>query len=202
LKTPRIIEAFRAVDRRDFVPDEYAGRAYDNQPLPIGYGQTISQPLTVAFMLELLDPQPGETIMEIGSGSGWQAALLGHLVGGSGKIYTVDIIPELCRFAEFNIGKYRFLSMGAVQVILGDGSLGAPPKYIPAKGFDRIIAAASAERKIPEVWKRQVKIGGRIVAPAGDSIFALTKITGREFTATEHPGFVFVPLVENNGLNH
>ena len=86
LKTPSIIEAFEKVDRKDFVPEELKDKAYLNTPLPIGYGQTISQPLTVAFMLELLQPQAGDKVLEIGSGSGWQTALLAHMVsGGNGR---------------------------------------------------------------------------------------------------------------------
>src|SRR3989344_867492 len=98
LKTPRIIDAFRLIDRADFVLPEYKDEACGNYPLPIGEGQTISQPLTVAFMLELLNPQPGEKILDIGAGSGWQTALLAEIVGPKGQIVAIERIPKLCRF--------------------------------------------------------------------------------------------------------
>src|SRR3989344_5326068 len=93
LKTPRLINAFLAIDRKDFVPPDLSDQAYDNEPLPIGYGQTISQPLTVAFMLEELSPKPGEKILDIGAGSGWQTALLAYIVSGSkaqGKVVAIE----------------------------------------------------------------------------------------------------------------
>src|SRR5687767_9613389 len=112
LRTPRILEAFRAIDRADFVPDDLKGQADVNAPLPIGEGQTISQPLTVAFMLELLQPQPGNNILDLGSGSGWQTALLAHIVGGEGRVTALEIIPELYEQSRKNIEKYNFLTKG------------------------------------------------------------------------------------------
>ena len=112
MKTPSIIEAFEKVDRKDFVPEELKDKAYLNTPLPIGYGQTISQPLTVAFMLELLQPQAGDKVLEIGSGSGWQTALLAHMVSGGngrGKVIAVELIPELMAFGRKNVAKYGFI---------------------------------------------------------------------------------------------
>ena len=107
LKTPEIIEAFKAIDRANFVSNELKGDAYLNVPLSIGFGQTISQPLTVAFMLELLQPKKGEKILDVGAGSGWTIALLAFIVGdppaGGGKIIGVERIPELKEMAEKNI---------------------------------------------------------------------------------------------------
>ena len=98
LKTPRIIKAFREVKRVDFLPKEIKDLAELNEALSIGYGQTISQPLVVAFMLELLQPQPGDKILDVGSGSGWTTALLAQIVGQKGKVIAIDIIPELVEF--------------------------------------------------------------------------------------------------------
>lgn len=199
LRTGRIVQAFRAVYRQDFVPPGLADLAYRDEPLPIGHGQTISQPLTVAFMLEALAPAPGDRILDIGAGSGWQAALLASIVSareGKGNVLAIERVPELRAMAEANVGKYSFIESGIVRVILGDASAGAPQGFIPTGGFDKIIAAAST-LEIPEAWKRQVKIGGRIVAPILQSIVVLDKMSENEFRRKEHSGFSFVPLVSD-----
>ena len=189
LKTPTFIEAFREVNRADFVPEGLEEDAYMNVPLPIGFDQTISQPLTVAFMLELLLPQPGEKILDIGTGSGWQAALLAHIVGDSGRVIGIERIPELKEMADSHIAKYEVLK-DRIEIILADGSKG----HEGGAPYDKIIAAATAE-EIPPAWKEQLKTGGIIVAPVGDSILALSKITADKFETKEYHGFVFVPLV-------
>ena len=105
LKTPLIIEAFRKIDRKNFLPEELKERAYENTALPIGNKQTISQPLVVAFMLELLELKSGEKVLEIGTGSGWNTALMAKLVGESGKIFSIERIEELHQFAKANLLK-------------------------------------------------------------------------------------------------
>lgn len=190
LKTPAIIDAFRKIDRADFVPEHLKSEAYINEPLPIGFGQTISQPLVVAFMLELLKPRPGQKILDIGLGSGWQTALLSHVVGEKGKVFGVEIIPELYEFGKENIAKYDFIKSGIAKIILSNGSVGME-REAP---FDGIIAGAMAE-KIPEILRRQMKVGGRMVIPARGSVWLIIRKTENEFEEYEYPGFAFVPLV-------
>ena len=189
LKTSSLIDAFETVDRADFVPKNLEREAYIDHALPIGEGQTISQPLTVAFMLELLSPKAGEKVLEIGAGSGWQAALLAHIVGAKGKVITLEHIPKLVEMAKLNVGKYAELT-SRVKVVLTDGSRG----YKQEAPYDRIVVAASAI-SIPEAWKEQLKVGGVMVAPVGNSIFKLVKEEENSFTEEEYPGFVFVPLI-------
>ncbi|MCL5261936.1 MAG: protein-L-isoaspartate O-methyltransferase, partial [Patescibacteria group bacterium] len=158
LQTPAISQAFRKIDRKDFVAPELQDEAYLDSALPIGFGQTISQPLTVAFMLELLRPKPGERVLDVGAGSGWQAAILAELIGESGQVVAVERIKELAEKARENVAKYDFIDSGRVKVITGDGSKkieGEPP-------FNKIVAAASGE-EIPEAWKEELVVGGRIV---------------------------------------
>lgn len=191
LKSPRIIEAFRKIQRVDFLPDDIRDLAELNEALPIGFGQTISQPLVVAFMLELLDPQPGEKILDIGSGSGWTSALLGEIVGEGGKVIAIEIIPELKEFGKKNIVKYNFVGKKIVSFVSADGSRGLKRE----SPFDKILASASAE-KLPKAWREQLKIGGRIVTPIGSSIWIFIKKSETEFEEKEYPGFAFVPLIE------
>ena len=192
LKTSRIIDAFREIKRVDFMSEDIKDLAELNEALPIGHSQTISQPLTVAFMLEQLQPEAGDNILDIGSGSGWTSALLAQIVGSKGKVTAIEIIPELKEFGEKNIAKYNFIKKGIVQFICTDGSKG----FEKGAPFDKILASASAE-KIPQAWKEQLKVEGRIVTPVRSSIWVLTKKSEKEFEETEHPGFAFVPLVED-----
>jgi len=203
LRTPLIIEAFKKIRREDFVPEGFRNEADINAPLPIGYGQTISQPLTVAFMLELLQPEPGEKILDIGAGSGWQAAMLAYCVGDKGKIFAIERIPELVEFGKKNVAKYNYIEKGIVEFICGDGSKKAtfdPIRDEISNGVNKIIAAAST-KEIPQIWKEQLKIGGRLVTPVQSSIWLLIKnppTGGREkFNEKEFPGFAFVPLIED-----
>lgn len=196
LKSPVIIDAFRKIKRADFVSEEIIkeqGKDFVdeyNAPLSIGFGQTISQPLTVAFMLELLQPQKGDKILDIGSGSGWQTAMLCQIVGSKGFVYAIELIPELKKIGQANVSKYNFKN---VEFICDNASAGLLNKA----PFDRIIAAASANQ-IPKAWPEQLKINGRLVAPVGNSIWLLVKKAKNKFEKKEYPGFVFVPLIENN----
>jgi protein-L-isoaspartate(D-aspartate) O-methyltransferase len=212
LKTPQIIEAFLKIDRKDFLPEDVKNLAYIDEALPIGEGQTISQPYTVAFMLELLQPQTGDNILDIGLGSGWQAALLAEIIsqkrkksnvknqknnsGGGGKIYSIEIIPEICKFGLANVAKYNFIKKGVVEIFCQNAFGGLPEIAEKIGGFDKIIAAAAIQEKIPKAWKKQLKIGGRLVIPIKGSIWLFIKKTAEEFESQEFPGFAFVPFVK------
>ena len=190
LKTPRIIKAFETIDRARFVPADKKLEAYQNYPLSIGYGQTISQPETVAFMLELLAPDAGQTILDIGSGSGWQTALLAHIVGPYGKIYGMELVRELADIGTENVDTYGFVQEGRVAIITKNASNGLP-EYAP---YDRIIAAATINH-IPKSWTDQLALGGRLVAPVGESIVLLIKHATDKFERHEYPGYIFVPFI-------
>lgn len=201
LRTKLIIEAFYEIDRINFVPEEYKKEAYEDYPLPIGFGQTISQPFTVAFMLELLNPRPGEKILEIGSGSGWVTALLAYCVSNKKnkishhpQVIAIERIKELKELAEKNVSRYNFIEKGIVQIILGDGSRGSPQNA----PYDKIISAASAEF-IPVSWKKEVKVGGRIVTPIKNAIDVYDKLKEDDFNIKSYSGFSFVPLVIEDG---
>ncbi|MBN1644862.1 protein-L-isoaspartate(D-aspartate) O-methyltransferase [Candidatus Woesearchaeota archaeon] len=153
----RVIDAFKKVKREDFVVKEYLKEAYEDVPLPILQLQTISQPTTVVIMLQALDVRPGMKVLEIGAGSGYNAALLSILVGKKGRVYTTEIIPELADFAKNNLKKFK-----NVKVYQSDGSAGLP---VHAK-YDRIICTAAA-RTIPRPLIDQLKEGGIIVIPVG-----------------------------------
>ncbi len=195
LKTPRIIKAFQKIKRKDFLPADSKSLAGLNKALPIGYSQTISQPLTVAFMLELLEPKTGEKILDIGSGSGWTTALLAKIVGQKGRVIALEIIPELKDFGQNNTAKYNFVQKGIAEFVLTDGSKG----YEKEAPYDKILVSASLQKNdIPKAWKEQLKIGGRLVCPIGNSIWLFIKKSEKEFEKFEYPGFVFVPLMRDN----
>ncbi len=191
LKTKRVIEAFEKIKRSDFLLEDSKDLSEINEALSIGFGQTISQPLVVAFMLELLELKEGEKVLDVGSGSGWTSSLLAEIVGKKGKVVALDIIQELKEFGEKNASKYNFVKKGIIQFVCADANNGFE-KEAP---FDKILASAAAV-KIPDSWKKQLKIGGRIVAPVDSSIWLLIKKSETDFEEKEHPGFIFVPLLK------
>ena len=190
LKTPKIIEAFRKIPRHFFVPGEFIEHAYDDIPLPTYAGQTISQPYTIAFMTEQLEPKSGEKILEIGSGSGYQAALLGFCVAPKGKVITIELEKELVEFAKKNLKKVNIKN---VEVIQDDGKLG----YSKEAPYDKAIITAAAA-KIPEKVIEQLKVGGRLVAPVNSGfaqkMMVIDKISNKEFKERNLGSFIFVPL--------
>jgi protein-L-isoaspartate(D-aspartate) O-methyltransferase len=168
IKDPRTLAAMRKVPRHLFVPEASASQAYGDFPLPIGHGQTISQPYIVAFMTEALGLRGGEKVLEIGTGSGYQAAVLGEIAG---SVYTIEIVPELAAEARERLAR---LGCRNVEVRAGDGYLGWPE----AAPFDAIMVTAAAPR-IPEPLKQQLKDGGRLVLPVGDEYQELIVVTRR-----------------------
>ncbi len=187
----RVLSAFREVPREEFVPPLSHNLAYEDMPLEIGSGQTISQPYTVAFMTQLLNPQSSDTVLEVGTGSGYQAAVLSRLVK---RVYTIERFQELAEKAEETLKKLGYAN---VSVVVGDGSLGLPEKA----PFDGIIVTAGAP-KIPDPLVEQLKIGGRLVIPVGEGRQEMKKITktAQGIRQETHPGFRFVPLVGERGF--
>lgn len=186
LKTPNLIAAFKAIDRAAFVPPELSGAAYEDIPLPIGDGQTISQPWTVAFMLELLQPQPGDRVLDIGSGSGWSTALLAHAVGPGGFVLGLERIGQLVALGRNNLQKAG-IKNAAIEPA-------GPQAGKPGERFDRILVSASADRPVPELLE-QIAPGGRLVMPVNESIWLYETDRAGRVAAREYPGFRFVPLI-------
>ncbi len=197
LRTPRIIKAFLKVPREEFVPSNLRSSAYVDHPLPIGYGQTISAPHMVAIMTEELQPMPGDKVLEVGTGSGYQAAILAEIVKPNGHVWTVERIVDLVRFAKENLRRTGYSDY--VTVIHGDGSEGLP-QYAP---YDRIIVTAAAPR-VPEPLIEQLRPGGRLVIPVGGRYFQVLKVIDKLSDGTlksiEKVSCVFVPLVGRYGF--
>ncbi len=192
LRSKNIISAFRTVDRADFVPEKMKDLAYLNRPLPIGAEQTISQPATVAFMLELLQPQKGEKILDVGSGSGWTTALLSHLVGPTGRVKGLERVDDLVEFGRKNLQKYLAKFSWRNAQIRRSGKILGDPENAP---YDKILVSASAQ-ELPVELFAQLREGGVMVIPIQNSIWRITKKEGRALTE-EFPGFVFVPLLNS-----
>lgn len=191
LKTPRIIDAFLSVDRAEFVPDNLKMFAYADEPQPIPGGQTISQPYTVAIMLEALAPKEGDYIMDVGYGSGWSSTLLAHIVGEHGRVYAFEIVSKLCTFGKKNAEKFPE-QVKHIDFFCRSASDGLPDIATQIGGFDGIIAAAAVPN-VPESWREQLKEGGRLVYPLGDSLWLEVKQKDGTFSKAEYPGYVFVP---------
>ena len=188
LTDERVESALRNIPRHEFVPESELGYSYNNEPLQIMKNQTISQPAVVSRMTEWLDVKDGQKILEIGTGSGWQSAILSFLVG-TGNVYSVERHPELVKFAQENLKK---LNIDNVHVVLGDGSIG----YTKESPFDRIIITAACS-EIPLPLIEQLKEGGLIIAPVGDSsqsLVLLQKTPKGVVEIKNQPKFIFVPL--------
>lgn len=189
----RVLEAMQKVERHRFVPEAVQHHAYKDIALPIGYGQTISQPYTVAIMTQALKVQPGNKILEIGTGSGYQAAILYEM---GAKVFTIERNYELYNralkiFDELNL---------KIAARCSDGTIGWE-EFSP---YDGVIVTAGSP-SVPKALKKQLAVGGRLVIPVGDRqtqvLTILTKISDEEFSVNEIPYFAFVPLVGKEGWN-
>ena len=168
IRSEKVYRAMLRVPREEFVPPEYRDMAYEDTPLPIGYGATISAPHMVAYMTELLDPDLGHRVLEVGTGSGYQAAVLAEIVAPSeapreawGHVWSIERVPELAEFARRNLERTGYADR--VTVVVGDGTLGLP-EHAP---YDRILVTAGAPR-VPEPLLEQLASPGRMVIPVGD----------------------------------
>jgi len=182
----KIIKAFKNVKREDFIPQDFKLRTYEDTALPIGFGQTISQPYTIAFMFSLLNikPKKKQRILEVGSGSGYVLALINEISKGS-ELYGIEFVKELAERSRKVLKDKK-----NIKIVWGDGSKGFPGK----RGFDRILVSASAN-ELPKRLVKQLKIGGIMVAPVRNSIVFLQRHKNKN-KIKEFPGFRFVPLVE------
>ena len=191
----QVLASMGKVRRHVYIPEEFRNlrTAYSDQPCPIGFGQTISQPFIVAYMTEVIGPRAGEKILEIGTGSGYQASVLAEC---GAEVYTIEIIPELARHAEAVLRAEGYADR--VHVLAGDGYQGWP-EHAP---FDRILVTCAPE-EVPQALVAQLKEGGRMILPVGESgdqrLVILTKRAGRVEKKDDLP-VRFVPMV--HGANH
>ena len=195
IKRSPVEKAFMAVRREEFVVEDTRSYSYSDTPLPIICGQTISAPSMIAIMLEEADLRPGMKVLEIGTGSGYNAALLAE-IAGQDSITTVERFPELVEWGGSNLRRNGY---DRVKVVLGDGTLG----YEPAAPYDCIMATAGAPR-IPRQWITQTRVGGRIVAPIGKSSFTqtlaiATRLQTEEVDIRWGTPCAFVPLIGAEG---
>ncbi|RZN39601.1 MAG: protein-L-isoaspartate(D-aspartate) O-methyltransferase [Methanosarcinales archaeon] len=189
----QVLQAMMQVPRHLFVRESDASHAYEDYPLSIGHKQTISAPHMVAIMCTLLDVQKGMNILEIGAGSGYHSAILAELTGPTGKVYSVERIPELLKFARNNLHNTGYHN---VIITTGDGTLGLP-KHAP---YDRITVACAAPT-IPPPLIEQLKQGGKMVIPIGESVQDLYLVHKNDTISKEKSGgVVFVPLIGEHGF--
>ncbi|MFC1517859.1 protein-L-isoaspartate(D-aspartate) O-methyltransferase [Candidatus Margulisiibacteriota bacterium] len=188
---PLVLEAMRTVPRENFVPDDLKDLAYNDGTLPIGEGQTISQPYMVAKMVELLKLKGGEKVLEVGAGSGFEAAVIAECVS---EVITMDRLGPLVALARSNLKKAGYEN---IKVIKGDGTLG----YQEEAPYDGIIVAAGAP-KVPQPLLDQLAVGGRLVIPVGDRALQKVIIINNDngnYVESYSDGCIFVPLVGQEG---
>lgn len=193
IKDPRVREAMRKVPRHELVPADVRARAYDGTPLPIGHGQTISQPFVVGAMTEALDPEPGDVVLEIGTGSGYQAAVLSQLVK---QVYSIEIVKPLAERAREDLKR---IGCENVTVIHGDGHQGLP-EHAPYHG----IVVTAAPDRVPPALLEQLAVGGRLVIPVGEprgSLMVYEKKKDGTFDQKKLFDVLFVPMTGGDGAS-
>jgi protein-L-isoaspartate(D-aspartate) O-methyltransferase len=195
LGDPQLLAAFRAVPREEFISPDYADYAYQDSPLPIESGQTISQPYIVALTIDAAGIKPGDKVLEVGAGSGYAAAVIGRIAGEVIAIERHHVLVDLAQ------GRMKRLGYANVRVVEGDGTLGWPEEA----PYDAIVAAASGSH-VPQSWISQLKRGGRIVMPLGwpHDVQTLVKVTKHEEGMLEYAdigGVRFVPLIGAEGFS-
>jgi protein-L-isoaspartate(D-aspartate) O-methyltransferase len=188
LKTPSLIKSFKDVDRVNFVPKGARRHAYEDLPVPLAAGSTVSQPYTLALMLELLQPELGDRVLDIGSGSGWSTALLAKLVGKQGRVLGLEVLPELVKESQDKLKKLR-LSAQAKIIQAKIDTLG-----VPGEKFNKILVSATADT-LPLGLLEQLTAPGRLVMPIKYSLYKIDKLADGTIEQQEFPGFIFVPLV-------
>lgn len=191
----RVADAMLAADRAQFVPERYAGEAYADHPLPIGSGQTISAPSIVAVMAKELDVKKGMKVLEVGAGSGYQAAVLAHLAGESGRVFTVERLPEMAELARKNLAS---AGVRNAEVVCADGTKG----WERDAPYDRIIVAA-ASPDVPAPLFFQLKEGGKMIIPIGTTYWqdlVLLEKRGKEIVRKSLLPVLFVPLIGEHGF--
>lgn len=181
-----IEEAITSVPRENFVPAYLKEQSVIDAPLPIGFGQTISQPTTVRLMLQWLDVQTGEKVLDVGSGSGWTTALLAKIVGPKGRVYAVEKIPELVEMGRKNC---REAGVDNAEFFQAGAEFGLPDKA----PFNRILVSAAAD-ELPQILLKQLSDHGKVVIPVENDILEIQK-DGEDYIIKNHRGFVFVPLI-------
>ncbi|MGM0532137.1 MAG: protein-L-isoaspartate(D-aspartate) O-methyltransferase [Bacteroidota bacterium] len=194
IKDSQVLQAMRSVKRHEFMPEDQRHLAYSDRPLPIGYEQTISQPYIVALMTDYLNLEKGDKVLEVGTGSGYQAAVLSEITP---NVYSIEIVKELAERARKTLGEQGYSN---VQIKIGDGYKGWE-EYAP---FDGIIVTASPS-DVPPPLKEQLAEGGRLIIPVGGQIFQnlvlLEKENGK-IERKEISGVRFVPLIDEEGDRH
>lgn len=196
IESPEVKEAFSSVPREEFVPSKVKKEAYADRPLPIGRGQTISAPSMIAIMLEVLEAGQGQKVLEVGTGSGYNAALLGEIVGVEGRVYTIERLESVAKTGRRNLEERGY---DQVEVIVGDGTRG----YEEEAPWNRILVTACAP-EVPNPLVGQLKVGGKLAAPVGShymsqTLLVVEKVGEGKTEVERHGSCAFVPLVGDYG---